>query len=259
MIALGVIRVEHNSNYTTMANYHFRDRRLSLRAIGLMSKMLSLPEDWDYTVKGLASICVEGREAVRKVLMELEAAGYLIREQNRVASGAFSGYDYTLRECPEGLPGMEISESAEDSPSPGKLGNGAAPLPENPDPGFPSQSNKQEEKNPPKAPQGGRRRKKPILDGPEWKPERFAGFWRFYPNGNHKQAAIRAWDALRPDDDLIDEIGRALKRQMSSELWQRGIGIPEAAAYLNQARWTDEGMRPMGGDAPHEEVLREWT
>ena len=49
---MGVIRVEHNENYTTMANFHLRDPRLSLRAIGLMSKMLSLPDDWDYTVKG---------------------------------------------------------------------------------------------------------------------------------------------------------------------------------------------------------------
>ncbi|MBQ1576687.1 MAG: helix-turn-helix domain-containing protein, partial [Oscillospiraceae bacterium] len=76
---MGVIRVEHNANYTTMSNFHLRDSRLSLRAMGLMSKMLSLPDDWDYTVAGLASICKEGRDAVRKALMELEGAGYLVR------------------------------------------------------------------------------------------------------------------------------------------------------------------------------------
>ena len=92
---MGVIRVEHNDNYTTMSNRHLRDERLSLRAIGLMSKMLSLPEDWDYTVKGLCAIVKEGREAVRKALMELEAAGYLVREQGRSAGGNFASNDYT--------------------------------------------------------------------------------------------------------------------------------------------------------------------
>ena len=91
---MGVIRVEHTANYTTMSNYHLRDNRLSLRAMGLMSKMLSLPADWDYTVAGLAAICKEGRDAVRKALMELEAAGYLVREQTRSGGGNFAANDY---------------------------------------------------------------------------------------------------------------------------------------------------------------------
>ena len=100
---MGVIRVEHNENYTTMSNYHLRDRRLSLRAMGLMSKMLSLPDDWDYTVNGLSSICREGRDAVRKALQELEKAGYLVREQTR-AGGCFGSNDYTLFEHPLASP-----------------------------------------------------------------------------------------------------------------------------------------------------------
>lgn len=96
---MGVIRVEHNENYTTMSNYHLRDRRLSLRAMGLMSKMLSLPDDWDYTVSGLSFICKEGRDAVRKALMELEEAGYLVRKQARTG-GCFANNDYTLFEQP---------------------------------------------------------------------------------------------------------------------------------------------------------------
>lgn len=89
---------------------------------------------------------------------------------------------------------------------------------------------------PPKSPPRGRRTKSTA----EWKPERFEGFWRFYPRGEGRQAAIRAWDRLRPDDALIVEIGRALTAQKASPEWMAGIGIPHASTYLNQQRWTDE-------------------
>lgn len=89
---------------------------------------------------------------------------------------------------------------------------------------------------PPKSPQRGRRAKSTA----EWKPERFEGFWKFYPRGEGRQAAIRAWDRLQPDDDLILRIGRALTVQKASPEWMAGIGIPHASTYLNQQRWTDE-------------------
>ena len=89
---------------------------------------------------------------------------------------------------------------------------------------------------PPKSPHGGRRAKSAA----DWKPERFEGFWKFYPRGEGRQAAIRAWDRLRPDDALIVEIGRALTAQKASPEWMAGIGIPHASTYLNQQRWTDE-------------------
>lgn len=244
---MGVIRVEHNSNYTTMANYHLRDARLSLRAVGLMSKMLSLPDDWDYTVKGLAAICTEGREAVRKVLMELEEAGYLVREQSRSSGGVFSGYDYTLHEAP-------TDPADGEAPLPGILGDGEAPLPEKPDPGFPvpgfpSQSNTEEsskqESIPPISPQGAGADYEPSKTT-KWKPERFDAFWKFYPLHKSKQAAIKAWDKLKPSDELLAVIGKALMRQIADEEekakkdrrpfeWKM-----HASTYLNNARWTDE-------------------
>ena len=143
---MGVIRVQHNDNYTTMSNYHLRDSRLSLRAMGLMSKMLSLPDDWDYTVAGLAAICKEGREAVRKVLQELEDAGYLERDQSR-EGGRFSGYDYTLHEEPT-LPEEDQAPQPEEPeplpappPSPRNPGNGDPPSPKKPLPRKPLPEN----------------------------------------------------------------------------------------------------------------------
>lgn len=99
---------------------------------------------------------------------------------------------------------------------------------------------------PPKSPPRGRRTKSTA----EWKPERFEGFWKFYPRGEGRQAAIRAWDRLRPDDALIVEIGRALTAQKASPEWMAGIGIPHASTYLNQQRWTDERRGTTQREAP---------
>ena len=74
---MAVFRVERTNNYTVMSNYHLRDKNLSLKAKGLLSQMLSLPEDWDYTLAGLARINAEGKDAIRAAVVELEKAGYI--------------------------------------------------------------------------------------------------------------------------------------------------------------------------------------
>ena len=84
---MAVFRVERTQNYTVMSNYHLRDRRLSLKAKGLLSLMLSLPEDWDYTLSGLARISLEGKDAIRAAVVELEQAGYVQRRQTTEQSG----------------------------------------------------------------------------------------------------------------------------------------------------------------------------
>ena len=101
--------------------------------------------------------------------------------------------------------------------------------------------------NPPQAPQGGqacqpakRASKRAAKSTPDWKPERFEGFWKFYPRGEGRQAAVRAWDRLRPDDQTVDRIAAALVTQKQTDEWRRGIGIPHASTYLNQRRWEDE-------------------
>lgn len=95
---------------------------------------------------------------------------------------------------------------------------------------------------------------KAVKREPTWKPERFAGFWDFYPKSVHKnkQAAIKAWDQLRPEDELIDEIAKALQRQMATDQWQRGIGIPYPSTYLLHRRWEDEIADPEEPEDPRE-------
>ena len=97
---MAVFRVERTHNYTVMSNYHLRDKRLSLKAKGLLSQMLSLPEDWDYTLAGLARINAEGKDAIRAAVVELEKAGYVQRRQTTHRDGKFSVNEYIIREYP---------------------------------------------------------------------------------------------------------------------------------------------------------------
>ena len=80
---MAVFRVEKTRNYTVMSNYHLRDKSLSLKAKGLLSLMLSLPEDWDYTTRGLAYICKDGVDSICATVRELEGAGYIVRARER--------------------------------------------------------------------------------------------------------------------------------------------------------------------------------
>lgn len=96
-----VFRVEKNNNYTTMSNYHLRDTRLSLKGIGLLSKILSLPEGWDYTTRGLASISKEGVDAITTALKELERLGYLTRNRIHDETGKFGGTEFVIFEFPQ--------------------------------------------------------------------------------------------------------------------------------------------------------------
>ena len=106
---MAVFRVERTSDYTVMSNYHLRDKRLSLKAKGLLSQMLSLPEDWDYTLTGLCYINRESKDAIRTAIRELEEAGYIRRRQTIDSGGKFAGNEYTIYERPQEPPSDEPS------------------------------------------------------------------------------------------------------------------------------------------------------
>ena len=97
---MAVFRVEKTKDFTVMSNYHLRDVELSLKAKGLLSLMLSLPEDWDYTTKGLACICKDGVDSITSALKELENHGYLTRQRIRYGNGRLGDITYTIHERP---------------------------------------------------------------------------------------------------------------------------------------------------------------
>lgn len=110
---MAVFRVEKNRNYTTMCNYHLQDRRLSLKAKGLLSMCLSLTDTWDYSINGLTAISREGRDAVLSAVRELEQAGYIVRSRTRDDHGRLRGAEYTIYEVPQK---HDASQPAPDSP-----------------------------------------------------------------------------------------------------------------------------------------------
>lgn len=120
---MAVFRVHKNENYTVLSNYHFKEKRLSLKAKGLLSLMLSLPDDWDYSVAGLVTLSKDGRDSVNAALKELEKFGYLKRTQAIDENGKFSGYNYEIFEQPSEKIVSDIREAA---------GTAEKPITENP-------------------------------------------------------------------------------------------------------------------------------
>ena len=98
---MAVFRIERTRDYTVMSNHHLRNHELSLKAKGLLSMMLSLPDDWNYTTRGLAKICKEGVDAIGGALRELETAGYIVRHQLRDRQGRISDTEYVIYEQPQ--------------------------------------------------------------------------------------------------------------------------------------------------------------
>ena len=111
-----VFRVIREKDYTVMAHHHLRNRDLSLKAKGLLSIMLSLPENWDYSIRGLVSLSRDGEDSVRNGLHELERARYVVRKRRRSSSGQWDGYDYFVYEKPQ--------TPDPDNPQPGDPGQG---------------------------------------------------------------------------------------------------------------------------------------
>ena len=105
---MAVFRVERNKGYTVMSNHHLRNKELSLKAKGLLSQMLSLPEDWDYTLAGLSFINREKIDAIREAVKELERAGYIVRSRERDEKGRLRGTDYVIFEQPQTPPVSDL-------------------------------------------------------------------------------------------------------------------------------------------------------
>lgn len=115
---MAVFRVERTRDYTVMCNHHLKDSGLSLKAKGLLSMMLSLPDEWNYSTRGLAAISKEGVDAIGKTLKELELAGYIIRRQLRGKDGRISDTEYTIFEKPQKPKPAEPDTTSPDTEKP---------------------------------------------------------------------------------------------------------------------------------------------
>lgn len=277
---MAVFRVEKNHSYTVMANHHLRDERLSLKSKGLLSVILSLPDDWRISIEGMTQFSADGKDAIRSAIRELTDTGYITRAQTHSEAGKFSGYDYVVHETPtaspsSGFPTME--KPTTENPTlrnterlsiippivPQSDADGGNPSVSLAADTSPVRGGNEGEKG--EAGEGGdvsesdtppKRKRRATKSAPDYRPDTFARFWAAYPRGEDKQGAIAAWDELKPDDATLQAMSRALVRQKASEEWQRGIGIPYAVRWLRRRRWEDEIKAPApppesaGGDLP---------
>ena len=202
---MAVFRIEKTRDYTVMSNYHLRDMSLSLKAKGLLSLMLSLPENWDYTMKGLARICKDGIDSISGGIRELEAHGYLIRSRVRSANGQLGSIEYTILEQPKAPSPTQEKPIRENPVQANPMLD--APIQENP-----AQLNKEESSNyPSKTDLSITQESSPILSSPPAPRERIG------QDGMRKRESYRAlilenieYDVLSQnvqlDKDRLDEL-----------------------------------------------------
>ena len=272
---MAVYRVEKTRDYTVMANYHLRDERLTLKAKGLLSLLLSLPDDWKITVRGLAAIVADGVDSVQAAMKELQDTGYISGEQKRGSHGKLAGWEYTIREAPytekpytekpyTGKP----AQSSTNISSINNINNTIPPIAPQEGEDATACGRGSLPQSPPSAatappsggafasdpPEDGKARKKRERKAASWEPEMFERFWKCYPRGEDKQGAIAEWDRLKPDRDTMLAMSRALKIQMQSEEWLRGVGIPYAVRWLRHRRWEDEARGPIAPVSKEKEL-----
>ena len=246
----GVIKSGHREPFTVLYKSAIRDTRLSFEMLGFLTYMLDKPPDWEFTISGMAKERGVGLAQVRRLVGLLEKAGYLLREQAHDDGGKFAKNVYVLQEKPP-LSRNQYDGEPLKSPLSGNADIGETRQREKPLSVSATQSKNVETKaynNPPNSPptgDGAEPRKQRSKTTPTWKPERCEGFWAYYPRGENRMGAVRAWDRLKPDDALIETIGRALQVLKASPAWQDGVGIPYASTFLNGRRWEDaKAKRP---------------
>ncbi|WP_298030229.1 helix-turn-helix domain-containing protein [uncultured Dysosmobacter sp.] len=206
-------------NFTTIYNSVLQDRRLTLKTIGLFAIMQSFPDDWEYSISGLAARAGIGRDSIRKCLKELEDAGYLLREQGHQDNGKFACNTYVLQD--EAPPCTEKPYTVKPST--------AKPLTEN-RPQVNKHFSKETSSKPPISPQG----------EDTW--ELFEEFYKAYPRHQKKPQAKKAWDKLAPDLALYRKMAAALEQFKASRQWCKDQGqyIPLPASWLNGRCWEDD-------------------
>ena len=208
---MAVFRVERNSGYTVMSNHHLRNKELTLKAKGLLSQMLSLPEDWDYTLAGLSHINRESIDAIRTAVWELEKAGYILRRQGRDEKGKMTAIEYTIYEQPQ--PMLE-------NPIPGKpmLEN---PTTDNPTSENPTQLNKDRSSKEKSITDGSNTDSIPILSPPSPLGEEAAAPPERKGTGAKSQSAVEIYREIIKDNieyEHLCQYAKGIDRDMLDEI-----------------------------------------
>lgn len=228
---------------TRIQNSIIWDSALSTAARFSLIAMLSLPDSWDYSVRGMAAMLGISKDTMSKYLTELESAGYLKRNQSHSEAGKFAKTQYLLTDTPG-----NFGEEPDREPCPNSSDTDPAPCPN-----FSAPENSPQKK-----------RTEQDLKEKKIKKEKksaaesdmlFDRFWKAYPKKRDKMRARKAWEKLAPDMELCQVMSRALKQQKQSSDWLKdgGTYVPNPATWLNHHRWEDETEAP-----PPEETPPSW-
>ena len=228
---MAILRKHNKEQFTSIPQEIFRDERLSLKDIGLLVSMLSLPDNWNFSENGLETIFKnDGQSSIRAGLKKLEQAGYLKRERTRdKTSGRMSAVNWYLYESPQ-CENPQVENPQVEKP----------PV-ENPHLDNPHLDNPRLE-NPPQSNTKQSTTKESKTKKPNTHANGFEEFWTVYPKKRAKEDARRAWNKLKPDEDLQKTIIQAVNTQKRSKDWTKDGGqfIPYPASWLNGRRWEDE-------------------
>lgn len=214
---MAILRKSNKEQYTTIPQALLRDERLSLKDIGLLVCMLSLPDNWKFSENGLEAIFKnDGQASIRTGLKKLEESGYLHRHRERGADGKIGSVTWYLHDEPVFHP--ECYKPRLENPS---VDN---PSLENPPQSNTNKSNTKESKT------------KGYIYG-------FDDFWKAYPKKKAKEDARKAWAKIKPSESLLKIIIADVEAQSRTQDWKKDGGkyIPYPATYLNGKRWEDEG------------------
>lgn len=240
---MAVMHIIKQNNFSIVSNAIIRDTNLSLKARGLFILMLSLPDRWEFSVRGLSKIAGEGVDAIRSGLKELEKQGYLLRERERKADGRLGDMEYTLYEEPQ-KPAQE--ETKQEVPTESE------PMQENPTQAKSTQINKEynklqtkertERENSAREQTVFRAQVNKICNEAEADLQKryFAEFWNDYPRHVNKPLALIAWRNLPVDTVLYSKILDAVERYKNTRQWQDKSYIPYPATFLQDERWEDD-------------------
>lgn len=232
---MAVFRVKKTRDYTVMSNYHLKEKTMSLKAKGLLTVLLSLPDEWDYSIEGLVSICKENESAIKTALDELKKNGYLIvtkKMPNETATGRIE-YEYNIFEQPQK---QEVEKQGVENQ--GVVFQGV-------------ENQGQLNTNYYNIYKSNTDYKSPIPPHGEETPQNdahalFNQFWEQYPRKVDKKGTERVFCRIKGIANLMPTILAALENQKKSDQWQRDGGryIPNPKTWINQERWNDQTDAP---------------
>lgn len=237
---MATMHIVKQNNFSIVSNAIIRDTNLSLKARGLFILMLSLPELWEFSVRGLSKIAGEGVDAIRSGLKELEKQGYLLRERERKADGRLGDMEYTLYEEPQ-RPAQE--ETKQEVPTESE------PIQENPMQEEPRQINKEYNKvlTKERTERENSAREQTTFPAQvnneaeaDLQERYFTEFWNSYPRHVNKLLALIAWHNLPVDTVLYSKILDAVERYKNTRQWQDKSYIPYPTTFLQDERWEDD-------------------